>query len=140
MDVLPEIVEAVGGRAKMMVDGSFCRGTDIVKAIAVGADLVGLGRLQCWALAAGGEAGMVRILELLEDEVQRCMGLLGVNYICRTQPSYLHAASHQRAARVQRVSAAGDRTLPLLSGPGQPHTCTGCTRQPCAVCTRRWTT
>ena len=53
-DVLPEIVDAVAGRAKIMVDGSFCRGTDIVKAIAAGADLVGIGRLQCWALAAGG--------------------------------------------------------------------------------------
>src|SRR6202521_6491435 len=69
MDVLPEIVSAVKGRAKIMVDGSFCRGTDIVKAIIMGADLVGIGRLHCWALAAGGEAGIVRMLELLEDEV-----------------------------------------------------------------------
>src|SRR4030088_2500645 len=69
MHVLPEIVCAVGGRARIMVDGSFCRGTDIVKAIAMGADLVGIGRLQCWALAAAGEAGIVRMLELLEDEV-----------------------------------------------------------------------
>src|SRR3954453_23218789 len=51
MHVLPEIVDAVKGRARIMVDGSFCRGTDIVKAIASGADLVGIGRLQCWALA-----------------------------------------------------------------------------------------
>src|SRR6201747_775775 len=58
MHVLPEVATAVGGRAKIMVDGSFCRGTDIVKAIAAGADLVGLGRLQCWALAAGGAAGI----------------------------------------------------------------------------------
>src|ERR1700761_8735612 len=49
MHVLPEIVSAVKGRAKIMVDGSFCRGTDIVKAIILGADLVGIGRLQCWA-------------------------------------------------------------------------------------------
>src|SRR5690349_11295955 len=55
MHVLPEIVQAVKGRAKIMVDGSFVRGSDIVKAIASGADLVGIGRLQCWALAAGGE-------------------------------------------------------------------------------------
>ncbi len=60
MHVLPEIVEAVKGRAKIMVDGGFCRGTDIVKAIAAGADLVGIGRLQCWALAAAGEAGVTR--------------------------------------------------------------------------------
>ena len=55
MHVLPEIAAVVAGRAKIMVDGSFCRGTDIVKGIAAGADLIGIGRLQCWALAAAGE-------------------------------------------------------------------------------------
>ena len=79
MEALPEIVAVTQGRAKIMIDGSFCRGTDIVKAIAAGADLVGLGRMQCYGLAAAGEAGVVRMLELLEDEVQRCLGLLGVN-------------------------------------------------------------
>ena len=52
LDVLPEVVDAVAGRAKIIVDGSICRGTDIVKAIATGADLVGIGRMQCFALAA----------------------------------------------------------------------------------------
>jgi glycolate oxidase len=93
MHVLPEIVNAVAGRAKIMVDGSFCRGTDIVKAIASGADLVGIGRLQCWALAAKGEAGIVRMLELLEDEVIRCLGLLGLTSFAELDKSYLHAAS-----------------------------------------------
>ena len=93
MEVLPEIAEAVGGRAKILVDGSFCRGTDIVKAIASGADLVGIGRMQCFALAAGGQAGVVRLLELLEDEVQRCMGLLGVASLAELDRSYLHAAA-----------------------------------------------
>ncbi len=73
MHVLPEVVTAAAGRAKIMVDGSFCRGTDIVKAIAMGADLVGIGRLQCWALAAGGERGILRMMEILEDEVIRCL-------------------------------------------------------------------
>jgi glycolate oxidase len=100
MHVLPEIAAAIGGRAKIMVDGSFCRGTDIVKAIAAGADLVGLGRLQCWALAAGGEAGIVRMLELLEDEVQRCLGLLGVNTFAELDKSYLHAAATTNAPDV----------------------------------------
>jgi glycolate oxidase len=93
MHVLPEIVNAVAGRAKIMVDGSFCRGTDIVKAIASGADLVGIGRLQCWALAAAGEDGVVRMLELLEDEVMRCLGLLGVTSFAELDKSYLHAAT-----------------------------------------------
>src|ERR1700720_1208574 len=93
MQVLPEIATAVTGRAKIMVDGSFCRGTDIVKAIASGADLVGIGRLQCWALAAAGEAGVLRMLELLEDEVIRCLGLLGVTSFAELDRSYLHAAT-----------------------------------------------
>jgi isopentenyl diphosphate isomerase/L-lactate dehydrogenase-like FMN-dependent dehydrogenase len=93
MQVLPEIVDAVAGKARIMIDGSFCRGTDIVKAIAAGADLVGIGRLQCFALAAAGEAGVVRMLELLEDEVRRCLGLLGVNTFAELDKSYLHAAT-----------------------------------------------
>jgi isopentenyl diphosphate isomerase/L-lactate dehydrogenase-like FMN-dependent dehydrogenase len=91
--VLPEIKAAVAGRAKIMVDGSFCRGADIVKAIASGADLVGIGRLQCWALAAAGEAGIVRMLELLEDEVVRCLGLLGVTKFAELDKSHLHPAT-----------------------------------------------
>jgi isopentenyl diphosphate isomerase/L-lactate dehydrogenase-like FMN-dependent dehydrogenase len=93
MQVLPEIVAAVAGRARIMVDGSFCRGTDIVKAIASGADLVGIGRLQCWALAAAGEAGVLRMLELLEDEVIRCLGLLGVRDFAELDKSYLHTTT-----------------------------------------------
>ncbi len=92
MDVLPEVVEAVAGRAKILIDGSICRGTDIVKAIAAGADLVGIGRMQCFALAAGGAAGVLRLLELLEDEVQRCLGLLGVIGFAELDRSYLHPA------------------------------------------------
>src|SRR6516162_9205342 len=100
MEVLPEIVEAVGGRAKIILDGSICRGTDIVKAIAAGADLVGIGRMQCFALAAAGRAGVVRLLELLEDEVQRCLGLLGASKFADLDRSYLHAAAPANAPHV----------------------------------------
>ena len=93
MEVLPEVVDAVGGRAKIILDGSICRGTDIVKAIAAGADLVGIGRMQCFALAAAGQAGVVRLLELLEDEVQRSLGLLGVTKITDLNRSCLHPAA-----------------------------------------------
>jgi glycolate oxidase len=93
MEVLPEIVEAVGGRARIMIDGAFCRGTDIVKAIAAGAHLVGIGRMQCFGLAAGGAAGIVRMLELLEDEVQRCLGLLGVTRLAELDRSCLAPAA-----------------------------------------------
>jgi isopentenyl diphosphate isomerase/L-lactate dehydrogenase-like FMN-dependent dehydrogenase len=93
MEVLPEIVNAVAGRAKVMIDGSFCRGTDIIKAIAAGADLVGMGRMQCYALAAGGKAAIVRMLELIEDEVQRSLALLGVATFAELDRSYLHPAA-----------------------------------------------
>src|SRR5258707_721371 len=92
MDVLPEIVEVVDGKAKIIVDGGMARGTDIVKAMAAGADLVGLGRMQCYALAAGGEGALVRMLELLEDEVQRCLGLLGVTSFADLNREHLHPA------------------------------------------------
>jgi isopentenyl diphosphate isomerase/L-lactate dehydrogenase-like FMN-dependent dehydrogenase len=100
MDVLPEIVEAVAGRAGIIVDGGFARGSDVVKAIAAGATLVGLGRLQCYALAAGGEKTLVRMLEILEDEVQRCLGLLGVTKFSHLDRSHLHAAPPVTAPHV----------------------------------------
>jgi glycolate oxidase len=91
--VLPEVVDAVGGRAQIIVDGGFMRGTDIVKAMALGANAVGLGRLQGLALAAGGEAGLLRMLAVLKDEVTRCLGLLGVTSFAELDGSYLAAAS-----------------------------------------------
>jgi isopentenyl diphosphate isomerase/L-lactate dehydrogenase-like FMN-dependent dehydrogenase len=100
LEVLPEVVEAVGGRAKIMIDGAFCRGSDIVKAIILGADLVGLGRMQCFALAAAGQAGIVRMLELLEDEIQRCLGLLGVTQFAELDRSYLRPAAPANAPHV----------------------------------------
>ena len=93
MHVLPEIVQAVDGRAKIMVDGSFCRGTDIVKAIASGADLVGIGRLQCWALAAAGEAG-----------VHADAGIAGR----RSDPMSRPARRHELCRTQQILSASGD--------------------------------
>ena len=87
--VLPEILEAVAGKASVIVDGGFMRGADIVKAMALGAHAVGLGRLQGLALGAGGEAGVVRMLELLEDEVTRTLGMLGVTSFADLNPSYV---------------------------------------------------
>lgn len=93
IDALSEIVDAINGRAKVMVDGGFCRGSDIIKALAISADLIGLGRMQCYALAAGGEAAIIRMLELLEDEMLRSMALLGVSAIGELTRSYLHPAA-----------------------------------------------
>src|SRR5262249_8473971 len=93
LTVLPEVVEAVAGRAEVYVDGGFMRGADIVKAMALGATAVGMGRLRGWALAAGGEAAWVRALALLKDEVTRTMGLLGVTSFAELTPSYVAPAA-----------------------------------------------
>jgi glycolate oxidase len=78
IDVLPEIVETVGGKAEIVLDGGIMRGSDVLKAIALGATAVTIGKLQGWGLAAAGQAGLVRVLELLENEITTTMGLLGV--------------------------------------------------------------
>jgi len=93
MEVLPEVVDAVAGRATVIVDGAMMRGSDVVKAIATGAQAVGVGRLECLGLAAAGVPGLVRALEILEDEVMRCLGLLGVRDLASLNRSHLSAAS-----------------------------------------------
>jgi glycolate oxidase len=92
LDVLPEVVKVVDGRAKVWIDGGFSRGSDIVKAVAMGAELVGLGRLYCYALAAAGKAGVAQMFELLEAEVHEVLGLLGVTSFGQLDGSYLAAA------------------------------------------------
>ncbi len=89
IEVLPEVVEAVAGRAAIVLDGGIQRGTDVLKAIALGATAVGIGRLQGYGLAAGGAAGVVRVLEILEDEILGAMGALGVRRLEDLDPSYL---------------------------------------------------
>lgn len=77
LDTLPEVVEAVRGRAQIIIDGGFYRGTDIVKAIALGANTVSIGRLYLYGLVAAGSAGVARVLEILESEIRTCLGLIG---------------------------------------------------------------
>lgn len=89
IDVLPEIVQAVDGKAEVMVDGGFMRGSDVLKAIAFGATAVGIGKLQAWALAAGGELGVARMLQILEEEIRVSMGLLGVTAINQLDAGFL---------------------------------------------------
>ncbi len=86
IEVLPEVAEAVDGRAEVLMDGGILRGTDIVKAVALGAKAVGIGKLHGWALAAAGEPGVVRMLELLELEIRTAMGLMGVTSLAQLSP------------------------------------------------------
>jgi L-lactate dehydrogenase (cytochrome) len=77
--VLPGIAEAVGAAFPVMMDGGIRRGSDILKAVALGARFVFLGRPFIYAAAIGGEEGVARAIEILSDEIRRNMGLLGIN-------------------------------------------------------------
>ncbi len=93
LEVLPEIAAAVGARATLIVDGGFRRGTDIVKALALGADAVMLGRATLYGLAAGGEAGANRALDILVSELYRVLGELGCNSVAELDPGFLRASA-----------------------------------------------
>jgi isopentenyl diphosphate isomerase/L-lactate dehydrogenase-like FMN-dependent dehydrogenase len=94
IEMLPEIVAAVAGKAEIVLDGGITRGSDVLKALALGAKAVAIGKLQGWGLGAAGQEGLVRVLELLESEIVTSMGLLGVcrvdqlkpEHLCKTQP------------------------------------------------------
>jgi L-lactate dehydrogenase (cytochrome) len=89
LDALPAIVEAVGGRIPVLVDGGLRRGADVVKAIALGARAVLIARPQLWGLAVAGEEGVVHVLDLYRREMDRAMGLLGVASLAGLDRSYL---------------------------------------------------
>ncbi len=93
IEILPEVVEVAKGRAQIMIDGGFSRGTDIIKALALGADAVGIGRLFCYGLAAAGQAGVMRVLDILETEIRTSLGLLGVTSFADLDKSYLAPAT-----------------------------------------------
>jgi isopentenyl diphosphate isomerase/L-lactate dehydrogenase-like FMN-dependent dehydrogenase len=77
LDALPEVVDAVGGRAEVLLDGGIRRGTDVLKALALGARAAMSGRAVLWGLAANGEDGVRHVLELLRAEIELGLGLLG---------------------------------------------------------------
>jgi len=77
LDVLPEVADAVGGRCEILLDGGVRRGSDVVKAVALGAKAVLIGRPYLWGLAAAGEAGVRAVLEMFRDELELAMALCG---------------------------------------------------------------
>jgi len=84
--VLVEVVDAVNGRIPVLIDGGVRRGTDVLKALGLGASAVGIGRPYVWGLASFGEAGVDRVLEILDDEfitIMRQVGALNINQITR---------------------------------------------------------
>lgn len=89
VDSLRTVVAATEGRAKIVVDGGIVRGSDVVKAIALGANAVAIGRMQGWALAAGGHDGLVSSLEFIEREITNTLGLLGLTSWDGLGPDYI---------------------------------------------------
>lgn len=81
LKALPAVVDRVGTKTAIMIDGGFRRGTDIVKALALGAKFVFVGRPFLYAAAVGGQAGVAKAASILSDELHRNMGLLGVKEI-----------------------------------------------------------
>jgi (S)-mandelate dehydrogenase len=94
MEILPEVAAAVGSQLTVMLDGGFRRGSDIVKARALGADAVLLGRATTYGLAAGGEAGVAHAINLLKTEVDRVVGLLGCSDLSQLDTSYIRWPGH----------------------------------------------
>ncbi len=89
IEVLPEIADAVGKRATIFMDSGIRRGSDIVKALALGANAVMVGRSTLYGVAAGGEGGAARGLQIYRDEIHRNMALLGCNTIDEIGPQCL---------------------------------------------------
>lgn len=89
IDALPEVVAAVGGRIPVHVDGGIRRGSDVFKALALGADFVWIGRPALWGLAYKGQEGVEHMLRLLQDEIKLCFALAGVNSVKEVHKGYL---------------------------------------------------
>jgi len=92
IDALPEIVEAVGGRLPVIVDSGFRRGTDIVKALAMGARAVAIGRPYLWGLGAFGQPGVERVLSLLQGELRSVMMQMGAPSLQDLTPALVRRA------------------------------------------------
>ena len=86
---LPEVAEAMGGHGTLLVDGGIRRGTDVVKALAMGAHAVLLGRPVLWGLAVDGAAGAQQVLQLLKDECNLALGLSGCRTPMELSPDFL---------------------------------------------------
>ena len=93
IEILPEIVEAVGGRVPLLVDSGFRRGTDIIKVLAMGAQAVCIGRPYLWGLGAFGQPGVERVLEILRNETRVAMQQVGAPSIKQLIPAMVQKAS-----------------------------------------------
>jgi glycolate oxidase len=89
LHILVEVAERIGGKVPIVVDGGFLRGTDVIKAIALGAQAVAIGRLQAYALGAGGADALLRLLKILENEMRTGMAMIGATSFSQLDRSCL---------------------------------------------------
>lgn len=106
MDMLPSVVERLNGRAEVIVDGGIRRGTDMLKALALGATGCMAGRVGLYGLGAGGAAGATAALGVLRSEFERNLALLGVTQVCQIDRSHVWAIG----SRTEDVEAARSRS------------------------------
>ena len=88
-DLIQSISKVVQSKSKIFFDGGISRGTDVVKALSLGADSVGIGRLQCYAAATNGTKGLNKMIDILTHEILVCMRLLGVNNLDALNKNYI---------------------------------------------------
>jgi isopentenyl diphosphate isomerase/L-lactate dehydrogenase-like FMN-dependent dehydrogenase len=89
VEALPEVVAEIGGRMPVFVDGGFRRGTDVFKALALGAKAVGIGRPFLWGLGAFGQAGVDRVIEIMQGELKLVMGNCGTQTVADINRAYV---------------------------------------------------
>lgn len=105
MHILVEVIDRLHAKTPIIVDGSFLRGSDVIKAIALGAQAVAIGRLQAYALGAGGAPALVRLLEILDNEMRTGMAMIGVTSLAQLGRSFLERLG---------PPAGGPNPFPLL--------------------------
>ena len=111
--MLPEVVDAVGGRCTVILDSGVRRGSDIVKALALGAKMVLVGRATLYGTACGGQAGAARAIKILSDEMERAFGYVGARSVAEIGP---HIFAHH--VPVMNQASASARTMGSLEGSG----------------------
>ena len=102
--VLPEVVAAVNGQVEVLLDGGIRRGSDVVKALCLGAKAVLIGRAYAYGLGAAGGPGVARAIEILQADVMRTIKLLGCPSVSALNDSYIEVPAHWSVARPQRAS------------------------------------
>jgi L-lactate dehydrogenase (cytochrome) len=105
IQVLPEVVAAVNGQIEVLMDGGVRRGSDVIKALCLGARAVLVGRAYAYGLAAGGPAGVTRAIEMLRTEMERTLKLLGCFCLSALDRSYVNVHINRLAREIESVQA-----------------------------------